>query len=507
MVYLVGIDVGTTNTKAVVYDPERGEVIALGRHPTRTYHPRPGWSEFDPAQIWQGVAESLRQALAQVPSTASIAGVGVSSMGEAGIPIDASGEYLYPIIAWYDPRAEPQLDALCRKLGTYEIFDITGQSPRNIFSLPKIVWLQEHHPDIVRRAGRWLCMEDFVIWKLSGEYATDYSVASRTLAFDQRQRFWSSRILGSVGLSADLFPMPFPSGTAVGRVTAKAAEETGLPIGAPVVTGGHDHLVGALAVGVLAEGEVLDSTGTAEAVLAPLSFYRPDRRLFDSGFSFYHHTVRGQYVVIGGNSAGGASVDWLSRSVLGLEEGPSKEFFAAAAEVAAGSQGLFFLPHLVGSGTPENDAASRGAFVGLTPFHNRGHFARAVLEGVCYWLRSNLDEIESIVGKRIAEITAIGGATQSPFWLQLKADVTGRSVRVPHVPEAVAVGAALLAGCGVGLFANERQAAASVNAFQEVRKPDEKEAAAYERWYEEVYKSLYASLRDSHHRIQQAFGS
>jgi len=503
---LLGIDVGTTNTKVVVYDPERGQVVAVAGRPTQTHHPRPEWSEFLADELWEGAAAAVREVVDAVGGPAAIQAVSVASMGEAGVPLDAQQRPLAPLIAWYDLRTEPQAAWWRATFDPFALYSITGQIVEPKYSVNKLLWLREHRPEVFTATRRWLCVEDFILWKLSGEQAIDYSLASRTMLFDQRRLDWSDALLAHAGLRRDLFPPALPSGTRIGRVTAEAAQATGLGTHTVVATGGHDHLVGAFAAGAIRPGGILDSTGTACTLLTVADRFEPQRPLFEAGFETYAHVVAGTYIVLCGyiDAAGGA-VEWLARQLFG-EHGYEAAFRAAEA-APLGAAGALWLPHLLGSGTPHNDPSSRAALVGVRPEHGRGHLFRALLEGLAYWMQQNLD----LAGERLGlpadgELLAIGGATRSPFWMQLKADVSGRPVHVPRIEEAVALGAALLAGLGSGLFPSAEAAAASLRADSARYRPDSRATAAYRRRYELVYRRLYPALREINATLEQLGG-
>jgi xylulokinase len=495
MTLLIGIDVGTSSIKAVAYDPGTGQVVAVSRQPTPTHHPRPHWSEFDADELWAGTAAAIRQIVEAVGGGKAIKAISIASMGEAGVPLDARGQPLAPMIAWYDPRTEPQAAWWRQHLDPFVVYDITGQIIEAKPSVNKLMWIRQHQPEVFAAMRHWLCVEDLILWKLSGELVTDHSLASRTMLFDQRQLRWSDVLLDAAGLSSGLFPTARPSGTAVGRITAASARETGLGEHTIVVTGGHDHLVGALAAGATGPGVVLDSTGTAAAIMLIDAGFHPQPALFAAGFESYAFVVPATYVVLGSNNAVGGAVEWLIRLLWG--DGGLDIAFAAAAAAPAGSAGALWLPHLIGSGTPQADESSRAALVGVRPEHDRGHVLRAMLEGLAYWLRQNLEVAEaSLPTVAGGEVLAIGGATRSPFWTQLKADVTGRSFRVPRLVESVALGAALLAGVGAGVFANSEAAVRSLQVESDCFEPDAATSTDYRRRYDAVYQRLYPALRE-----------
>ena len=490
---LLGLDVGTSNIKAVAFDAAAGQVVALAAAPTPVSHPRPEWTEFDPAGLWQSTCRCLQQALAALPADYRVAAIAVASMGEAGVPLDGTGRPLYPMIAWHDPRSEPQAEELRRRIGAETIHRITGQKARHIFSATKLLWLREHHPDVIRRMALWLCVEDYIIWQLSGAATTDYTVASRTMLFDQERAAWSPQLLDVCGITAQVLPQPLPSGTTVGTVTASAARLTGLSEGTAVATGGHDHLCGALAVGAVERGRFLDSAGTAEAMLAPVERFYGGGAVFASGLSCYRHVLPGRFMLQGGLNTAGGALEWLTTVTGGGPDGYAG-LFAAAERSGPGARGVFCLPHFGGCASPVVDAESRGAFVGLTLAHGRGDMMRALVEGLAYHLRENMDHIAGIAPLAEGHILAIGGGNREPLMLQTKADVCNRPVHYATVPEAVAVGAALLAGLAIGMFGSAAEAAAAVRCDFQRYQPDPERARLYDAWYRETFLGLYPML-------------
>lgn len=492
--HLVGIDVGTSAVKALAFNYDTGEVAAVATLPLPTYHPRRGWTEYDPAVVWQTVATCLGRLWDGVPA-ASVAGVAVASMGEAGVLLHDSGQPTYPIIAWHDPRTQPQMGWLEKRISPFEVFRITGQQWRPIFSIFKLLWLRENQPEAFGRARQWLCIADYVLWRLAGVRATDRTVASRTMLMDQASGTWSAPLLDVAQLDASLLPDVVPSGSIVGEVTPTAAEETGLPHGTPVCTGGHDHLCGALAAGVRRPGQILDSSGTAQSVLTLTPEWQPNRTLFDRGLTHYFFVLDGLYIIQGGLTMAGGTLRWLGD----LLAGPGQEIdypalMEAAADAPRGANGVAFLPYLGGKPAPQGDPAARGAIVGLTASTTRGDLARAALEGLAYYLREMVETFDDLLPARAAEITAIGGTNRPGLLPQIKADVTGRAVRVPSVPEAVALGAALLAGLGVGLFTTPDKALAGSSGSATTYTPEPAATEAYAAGYES-YRTLDRHLR------------
>lgn len=492
---LLGIDVGTSSVKTLVFDSASGQVLAATSHPSPVYHPRPEWAEFDPDELWEAVCQCVGQLWRRVPAE-SIDALAVASMAEAGVLLDSEHRPVYPIIAWHDPRTRAQAAWLEQQIDPFDVFQITGQQQRHILSVNKLLWLRENERERFEAGEHWSCVADYVIGRLAGEYVTDWTLASRTQLFDQATRYWSQQMLDVAGLDADLFPPAFPSGTEVGQVTNQAADETGLANGTIVCTGGHDHLCGAFAVGVLDFGQILDSSGTAQSVLTITSEWNPTRDLFESGFTHYRYVVDGRYIVQGGLPMAGGTLQWLAGLLSGGAETPDFDRLVAAAERApAGANGVVCLPYLRGKSAPEVDPSARGAFVGLTAATTAGDLVRAALESLAYHLRELVEAMDSSLGSLEDEIIAIGGTNRGGILPQIKADVTGCRMRVPEIPEAVALGAALLAGLGVGAFETPADALASVQAGSAIYEPGLQVKRVYDRcyrYYREVYRRLPA---------------
>jgi xylulokinase len=501
MSLLLGLDVGTTSVKAGLYDAELGQVVRLASRPTPVEQPIPGRSEHDPQALWQAAVSCIREVAVGQP----VAGLGVSSFAEAGLPFDSAGHPLYPIIAWYDRRTEPQAIWWETRLPPEEMHAITGQRASPSFGVNKWLWIRENEPGAAARMVKWLSVPDYILWRLTGEQATDYTMASRTLLFDQRRLNWSDEMLGLAGLGVCQLPRALPSGTPIGTVARQVAAETGLSTGTVCVLGGHDHLCAALAAGAHHPGVVIDSSGTAQALLALVPGFHTGPRLAQGGYACYAHVVPGQYVLKGGLKAAGGAVEWWVRQLTGPDAVPRDEFYAAleeAAEAGIGRRaGPVWLPHLIGSGTPEGDRHSRGALVGVQIEHDRGDLFRGMLESLAFWVRHNLVVMAALTGQPVEQVALLGGTTRLRLLTQIKADVLALPVTVPNVPEAAATGAALLAGVGTGVFRTLADAVDSLRYRAEVLTPDPARVAWYDQVYEQVFEPLYKALRGIHHAM------
>jgi xylulokinase len=503
---LIGIDLGSTNLKAIAYDLEGRAVARAGRPNERVnpYPEHPDWAIWRPEAIWGGVAECLREVVAQLKDPKGIRGVAVTGMGMDGLPIGKDGRWLYPFISWHCPRTEPQYRWWLERVGVDRQFALGGNQIWVFNTALRLLWMRQNEPAILDAAEKWVLIEDFVNFMLCGRYATDYSMASTTLLFDQRKQCWSEELLAASRIDRQLLCDPLPSGTVLGEVHAAAAEATGLPAGTPVVLGGHDYCCGALPTGAFRPGVVLDVTGTWEMVVAPLAEPVLTPAVREMGILVDSHVARGAWAAMGATVAADM-LEWF-RNQFGFEErqrakgegGEDWDYLMRAAEAAPpGSHGVFFLPHMSGSHCPVVDHQSMGAFVGLRNIATKGDMLRAVIEGLDYQFLQVVRGFESGLGARPDRIVAIGGAINNPFWMQNKADVAGKPIEVPELDEAVPLGAAILAGIGAGLYRDEQDAFQRVTKPGRTYEPDPASVEEYAAWFAK-YEKIYPTLRPLH---------
>lgn len=498
---LAGIDVGTTNIKAVIYDRD-GRPVSRATTRTITHYPRAHWAFYRPAELWELTIQVLRQAIGPLDHPERIASIAVTSMGEAGVPLDGRGEPTYDAIAWFDTRTKPQVDWLDRTIGKDALFSSTGLSLQPIFGLCKLLWLKQNEPDAHSRTVRWLNIADYIAFRLSGVAATDYSLASRTLALDLRRLRWDDAILRTARIDPDVLAPLVPSGSPLGRITPDAACATGLPVSTIVAAGGHDHVCGALATGVIDPGVMLNSLGTAEAEFLPLRAPISDPMLGRQGFTQGAHVVPGGYYVFAGQYTSGASMNWVRDLVD--PAGDYAELIAEAATAPAGSLGACFLPHLRLANPPNDDPRSRAAFIGLTADVGRKELTRAVLEGMAFESRNSLESLLAFDGTQAPrQIIAIGGSTQNALLMQIKASVIGQALSVAAVEEATTHGAAILGGIGAGVYEDAATALLSLARRHSTVDPVESWVSLYDRIFHEVYQPLYTTLRSLNHAIHR----
>ncbi len=504
--FLIGLDLGSTSLKAVAYDLDGNRVAAASR-PTERRHPDPAhpeWTVWPPERIWAGAAEALREVAGGLGDPRAIRAVAVTGMGVDGVPVDAQGRWLYPFISWLDPRTEPQRRWWLERIGAGRQFSISGNQLWAVMSALRIRWMMEHEPAVMAKAKKWLLIEDFINAMLCGRWATDYSMASNTLLLDQRTRAWSGEVLALSGIDPSLLPDPLPSGTVLGGVTRTAAEATGLPEGTPVVLGGHDYLCAALPAGAFRPGTVLDVTGTWEIVVAALREPVLTAEVLERGIVVESHVARGAWAAMVASVAADA-LEWLRREWGGAEGGGREggdwgAFIEAARASPPGARGAMFLPHLAGSTAPVVDPRAMGAFIGLRSFTARGDIIRAVFEGLDFQFLDILRALEGGLGLGTQRIVAVGGAVQNGFWMQNKADVTGKAIEVPAIEEATPLGAAILAGIGAGIYRDEDEAYERVRKPARTYEPDPGARAAYEELFA-IYRRLQPALGEIHRDI------
>ncbi len=498
---LFGIDVGTTAVKAVLIDPS-GHVLASATTDCPLSTPYPGWSEQDPAVWWDAAITSVRRALQESGTRAAeIAALGLTGQMHGLVVLDTAGDVLRPAILWNDQRTADECAWITERVGTARIIELTANPMLTGFTAPKIVWIRRNEPDVYAGIAHVLLPKDYVRFRLTGRHVTDVADASGTALFDVRRRAWSREMIEALEVPVTWLPEVVESPVPTGTVTTEAAAATGLAVGTPVVGGAGDQAAQAVGTGIVRPGIISAAIGTSGVVFAALDEFRvdPEGRLHS-----FCHAVPVRWHVMGVMLSAGGSLRWLrdtlqSRSWLSASVNPYDLMSAEAGEVPPGSSGLLFLPYLTGERTPHADPHARGAFVGLTIRHQRGHLVRAVMEGVAMGLRDSL-EILREMGLSVTQVRVSGGGARSAVWRQILADFFRVEVVRVTTTEGAAFGAALLAGVGVGLFASVEAASDAAVCETDRTVPDVAHADAYDRTYA-VYRSLYPGLRETMHRL------
>jgi xylulokinase len=510
---LLGIDIGSTSMKALVYDIE-GNVLSHASRPQISIAndpAHPNWQVYLPENIWDGISSAIRDAVGQLGSSAQIRAVAVTGLGADAVPLDEYGVPLYPFINWLCPRTTPQFEWWLKHVGLEKTFQVSGWQPFVWSTVLRFIWLKDNKPEIARRVSKWLIVEDFVNYKLTGKYSTDYTDASPTLLLDQCSLTWSDELLKVAGLEKDLFPTPQRSGSFIGEVTPSAAEKTGLAPGTPVFQGGHDYLIGALAAGAIQPGVILDITGTWELVITPTVTPRWTEEIRKLGLTVEAHAVPDTYCIWGGGTAANM-LEWY-KDQFGIvaqqqaEAGQGEvwsNLMQEAQSSPAGANGIYFLPHFNGTTCPNLDPRSLGAFLGISDTATRADTLRAVIEGLDYAFTDMLRAVELGSGRKAEKIIAIGGAVRNDFWMQNKADVSGCVVDAPELEEATALGAAMLAGTGAGIYRDLQEAADRVYRPGKLFEPEAKNVQLYSELFD-IYREIYPALKGVNTRIYNRF--
>lgn len=495
--YLLGIDIGTSACKVAVFHPG-GEVIASGTGAYGVYYPKPGWAEQNPLEWWHAVCSAIKEALAKGGiSPSDIVGIGIDGQSWSAVAVDRAGEVLTNTPIWMDTRAAKLCERLRREVGEDRIFEISGNSLMPSYTLPKVLWYRENMPQVSEHTYKILQSNSYIAYRLTGKLTQDISQGYGWQCFCMRTGQWDLELCRELGVDPAVLPDIYQCAEVIGRVTAKAAAECGLMEGIPVVAGALDAACGTLGAGVIHDGETQEQGGQAGGMSICMDHYKADKRLILS-----YHATSGQWILQGGTVGGGGVMRWLEKEFgdyerrKGREEGKSSLtlFNELAAKVPPGSDGTIFLPYMAGERTPIWDPDAKGVFYGLDFSKTKGHFIRAGMEGVAYSLRHNL-EVAEAAGARVGELRAMGGSANSLLWTQIKSDVTGKRIRVPSSDTATTLGAAMLAGVGVGVYADFEEAVKHTVMTGRVHEPNQENKEVYDRNYE-TYRQLYEQLKE-----------
>jgi xylulokinase len=442
------------------------------------------------------VAASVRQALLQ----ANTSGEAVSAIGLTGqmhglVLLDEQKQTLRPAILWNDQRCADECDEIRARIGRQRLIQITGNEALTGFTAPKILWVKNHEPEIFARTRHVLLPKDYVRFKLTGALAIDKADGSGTILFDLRSRNWSPEILNALEIPSEWMPPTFEGHQVTGEVSSQAAEATGLRAGTPVVAGGGDQAAQAVGVGAVRPGIVALTLGTSGVVFATSEscLIEPEGRLHA-----FCHALPNRWHLMGVMLSAAGSLQWY-RDTLAADTS-FDELMTEAAVAPPGSEGLIFLPYLSGERTPHPDPLARGAWVGLTLRHKRGHLTRSVLEGVAFGLKDSFALIESAGLGAIEQVRVSGGGAKSALWRQILADVLGAELVVVNTTEGAAYGAAILAGVGFGEWPDAEAAGSNLIKIVERVSPEEKRVVLYGLVHDK-YKELYPALKPSFNRL------
>lgn len=502
MEYLLGIDIGTSGTKTVLFDTN-GAVIASCTVEYPMQQPQNGWAEQNPDDWWNAVCRGIQAVLKQSAIDAkSIRGIGLSGQMHSLVMLDEENNVLRPAILWCDQRTAAECEEIYERVGKERYIEIIANPALTGFTAGKILWVRNHEPEIYSKCRHILLAKDYVRFRLCGVYATEVSDASGMGLLDVPQRCWSDEVLTKLEIEPELLAKVYESPEVTGTITEDAAAKTGLAVGTPVVGGAGDNAAAAVGTGVVEDGKAFATIGTSGVVFAHTSQLSVDPK---GRVHTFCCAVPGAWHVMGVTLAAGQSLKWYRDQFCGLDcleaekqnVDPYVLLDKAAEQVPIGSNRLLYLPYLMGERTPHLDPDCRGAFVGLSGMHTRYDLLRAVMEGVTFSLR-DCAEILREMQVRPTEILACGGGGTSPLWRQMLADVLGCPVATTVSKEGPALGVAILAGVGAGVYASVEEGCRKLIAVNASQAPIASNVEKYEAFYK-VYQALYPALKEQYH--------
>jgi xylulokinase len=494
----LGLDLGISTVKVALFNGQ-GDLLRLESDEYMIL-PEGEAVEADPEIYWTPMRRSIRRLLKNWGgSPEEIAAVSVSSHNETVFPMRSNGNPARKAMNWMDNRSRPEADELIQMLGSQKVLEISGQPEIGpVWPVTKYRWMSKHEPEVVKQTASFLLPEDYILFRLSGQFAGEYTLWGSSLVFDIRRKGLSDELLAFGGISAAQIPGLYPSGTAIGNISPECAAETGLSTRTKVVTGALDQVCAAIAAGNIAPDMITESTGSVLALLA--SIQKP---IFDAktGLPCHIHAMPDMYCMLPWNPTAGLTLKWFkdnfAQDLSSQAQAEGKDIYdlltAPAAEIPPGSNGLIMLPHLEGAFFPEFDAQVRGDFFGFTLSHTRAHFTRAIMEAIAYMLRRDLEGMQRL-GIKTSEIRVLGGGAKSRLWSQIKADVCNLPVVMPGHREAAVMGAAMLAAVGVGYYPDIPAAVQAMIRPGTRVMPDPSTQSIYAAAFD-LYIALYESLK------------
>ena len=500
MAYLIGVDLGTSGTKTVLF-AEDGTVAASCTIEYPLYQPQNGWAEQDPLDWWNAVCGTTKAVIAKAGISASeIKGVGLSGQMHGLVMLDKSGNVLRKSIIWCDQRTAKECEEITQKVGAENLIKITANPALTGFTASKIMWVKNNEPEIYEKCAHILLPKDFIRYKLTCEFATEVSDASGMQLLDVPNRKWSDQVLDALQIDKSLLGKVYESPEITGKVTKAASDLTGLAEGTAVVGGAGDNAAAAVGTGTVQDGRAFTTIGTSGVVFAHTSKLSIDPK---GRVHTFCCAVPGAWHVMGVTQGAGLSLKWFRDNfcheemiaAAGMKKDPYFLMDKQAEEIPIGSDRLLYLPYLMGERTPHLDPNCRGVFFGLSAMHTRQHLLRAVMEGVTFSQRDSVEVLREM-GVSINEMLACGGGGSSPLWRQMLADVYGCPVKTVVSKEGPALGVAILAGAGTGVYSSVQDGCAAVIKTNPPQNPISQNSAEYEKFYN-IYRALYPALKNN----------
>jgi len=500
---LLGLDLGISTAKAALFD--RSGCMVQCEVDEYLILPEGSKVEADPEIYWKPMAASIRKLLASWGGNpAQIRAVSVASHTETVIPMDRSGRPVRPALVWMDTRSKIEADELNDEIGIKRVLEITGQTDINpIWPITKFRWMAKHEPDELARTAKFLLPEEYLLYRLCGNFVAEQTEWSSSLVLDIRKKKWSEEMLEFACISSKQLPEICAPGDLIGQISEACAQETGLSRKTHVVAGALDHVCAAIAAGNITPGMVTESTGSVLALVATVSHAILD---LNARIPCHIHAMPDSYCLLPWNPSGGIILKWFKDNFVSLLESSEIEnvydrLTEEAGTVKPGSNGLILLPHFQGALFPEYNDAARGVFFGVTLAHKRAHFVRAIMEAICFMIRGDLHGLERM-GAGAKEIRVLGGGARSELWSQMKADICNIRVVVPAESEAAALGAAILAAVGSGIYPDIPSAVRTMSKIKNSIEPNPSNSAVYEATFR-LYVNLYNSVKDLYSHCNQ----
>lgn len=483
--YILAVDIGTSSCKSTVFD-RGGRAIVSASCDYPVYYPAPSYAEQKPEEWWNGFCKIMGEILTVIKPS-DIASVGVAGQGWSAIMVDKSGEVLFNNPIWMDNRAEDACTEITRRVPGDDIFNLCGNQVAPMYTTPKILWLKQQHPDVFKRVYKVLQSNSYFVYKLTGQFTQDTSQGYGLHFFDMKSCEWDRDMAAAMGINPGLMPDLYSPSQVVGAITSTAAKATGLLEGTPVIAGGLDAACSTLGAGVVEPGQTQAQGGTAGGMSLCLDKYIAHPKLIMG-----RHVVEDRWLLQGGTVGGGGTMRWLKENILGIRY---DEMSALAAASPIGSWGLIFLPYMSGERSPIWDKNAQGVYFGLDYSKEKKDIIRATMEGVAFSLLHNVETAYE-AGGEISSFNLVGGIANSPTWLQVFADVTGKPINIPSSDTGTNLGAAILAGIGVGIYKNALEAAKETVSIQKTYAPNRNNHEAYQKYYR-IYRKLYESTKNN----------
>ncbi len=486
---LLGIDIGTSACKVAAFYPD-GKVCGEVTKSYKVYYPKAGWAEQDPDEWYAAVCSGIKELLGQTGDEEIVA-IGVDGQSWSAIPVDREGNVLHNTPIWFDTRATDECREIIEKIGFEKIFEVCKNPIKPSYTTPKVLWFKKNLPDIYQNTYKFLQCNSFINYKLTGIFSQDRSQGYGHFFFDMEKGEYDPELAKELGLDISMYPRIYECSHVIGTVTERAGRETGLKPGIPVVAGGLDAACGTLGAGVCRKGQTQEQGGQAGGMSICLDVPLSHEKLI-----LGNHVVPGLWLLQGGTVGGGGTIKWFSEQFGKAFEGDNvfRAIDEEASKVAAGSDGVIFLPYMAGERSPVWNENAKGVYFGLSFDKTRAHLARATMEGVAYSLKHNL-ETAGEVGAGVDYLLAMGGSANSSLWMQIKADVTGKIIKVPNSDNASALGAAILAGIGIGLYGTFDEAIEKTISVRKTYIPDASNEKVYNENYNKYIK-IYQNLKE-----------